>query len=182
MIAIRRGVVFPFGCRYDAIIGRSKTRTRIAAARIRAAARREATAATFIADLSSHASVRRLATEVLARYPMSIRCERRRNSSILFRHAFVLLMALTACSFCARNKALLDGIRDLDEHDRDCASGLLDDRQVGRGAARITSGPDRSIAPPRSVRVRHRRRSSEHRCGLINMLGIYRWLIWKGKA
>jgi hypothetical protein len=115
MIAIRRGVVFPFGCRYDAaaIIGRSKTRTRIAAARIRAAARREATAATFIADLSSHASVRRLATEVLARYPMSIRCERRRNSSILFRHAFVLLMALTACSFCARNKALLDGIRDL---------------------------------------------------------------------
>ncbi len=100
MIAIRRGVVFPFGCRYDAIIGRSKTRTRIAAARISAAARREATAATFIADLSSHASVRRLATEVLARYPMSIRCERRRNSSILFRHAFVLLMALTACSFC----------------------------------------------------------------------------------
>ncbi len=102
MIAIRRGVVFPFGCRYDAIIGRSKTRTRIAAARISAAARREATAATFIADLSSHASVRRLATEVLARYPMSIRCERRRNSSILFRHAFVLLMALTACSFCAQ--------------------------------------------------------------------------------
>jgi short-subunit dehydrogenase len=36
-----------------AIVGRSKTRTRIAAARIRAAGRREATVATFIADLSS---------------------------------------------------------------------------------------------------------------------------------
>jgi NAD(P)-dependent dehydrogenase (short-subunit alcohol dehydrogenase family) len=52
-----------------AIVGRSKTRTRIASARIRAAARREATVATFIADLSSQASVRRLAAEVLARYP-----------------------------------------------------------------------------------------------------------------
>src|SRR6266540_996929 len=52
-----------------AIVGRSKTRTRIAAARIRAAARGEATVATFIADLSSQASVRRLAAEVLARYP-----------------------------------------------------------------------------------------------------------------
>jgi NAD(P)-dependent dehydrogenase (short-subunit alcohol dehydrogenase family) len=51
-----------------AIVGRSKTRTRIASARIRAAAR-GATVATFIADLSSQASVRRLAAEVLARYP-----------------------------------------------------------------------------------------------------------------
>jgi len=45
-----------------AIVGRSKTRTRIASARIRAAAGRGATVATFIADLSSQASV-------LARYP-----------------------------------------------------------------------------------------------------------------
>src|SRR2546430_601861 len=52
-----------------AIVGRSKTRMRIAAARIRAVARREATVATFIADLSSQVSVRRLAAEVLARYP-----------------------------------------------------------------------------------------------------------------
>jgi NAD(P)-dependent dehydrogenase (short-subunit alcohol dehydrogenase family) len=52
-----------------AIVGRSKTRTRIALARIRAAASREATVTTFIADLSSQASVRRLAAEVLARYP-----------------------------------------------------------------------------------------------------------------
>jgi NAD(P)-dependent dehydrogenase (short-subunit alcohol dehydrogenase family) len=52
-----------------AIVGRSKTRTRIASARIRTAAGRGATVATFIADLSSQASVRRLAAEVLARYP-----------------------------------------------------------------------------------------------------------------
>jgi NAD(P)-dependent dehydrogenase (short-subunit alcohol dehydrogenase family) len=52
-----------------AIVGRSRTRTRIAAARIRAAARGEATVATFITDPSSQASVRRLAAEVLARYP-----------------------------------------------------------------------------------------------------------------
>jgi NAD(P)-dependent dehydrogenase (short-subunit alcohol dehydrogenase family) len=53
-----------------AIVGRSKTRTRIASARIRAAAAgRRATVATFIADLSSQASVRGLAAEVLARYP-----------------------------------------------------------------------------------------------------------------
>ena len=51
-----------------AIVGRSKTRTRIASARIRAAAR-GATVATFIADLSSQASVRRLAAEVVSRYP-----------------------------------------------------------------------------------------------------------------
>jgi NAD(P)-dependent dehydrogenase (short-subunit alcohol dehydrogenase family) len=51
-----------------AIVGRSKTKTRIALARIRAAAGRGATVATFIADLSSQASVRRLAAEVLARY------------------------------------------------------------------------------------------------------------------
>jgi hypothetical protein len=52
-----------------AIVGRSKTRTRIASARIRAAAGGGATVATFIADLSSQAAVRRLAAEVLARYP-----------------------------------------------------------------------------------------------------------------
>ncbi len=52
-----------------AIVGRSQTRTRIASARIRAATGREATVATFIADLSSQTSVRRLAAEVLARYP-----------------------------------------------------------------------------------------------------------------
>jgi NAD(P)-dependent dehydrogenase (short-subunit alcohol dehydrogenase family) len=52
-----------------AIVGRSKSRTRLAAARIRAAARRGATVATFVSDLSSKASVRRLAAEVLARYP-----------------------------------------------------------------------------------------------------------------
>ena len=50
-----------------AIVGRSKTRTRIASAHIRAAAGRGATVATFIADLSSQASVPRLAAEVLAR-------------------------------------------------------------------------------------------------------------------
>jgi NAD(P)-dependent dehydrogenase (short-subunit alcohol dehydrogenase family) len=52
-----------------AIVGRSKSRTRVAAARIRAAAKRGATVATFVSDLSSQASVRRLAAEVLARYP-----------------------------------------------------------------------------------------------------------------
>ena len=52
-----------------AIVGRSKTRTRIASARIRAAVGRGTTVATFIADLSSQASVCRLAAEVLARYP-----------------------------------------------------------------------------------------------------------------
>ena len=51
-----------------AIVGRSKTRTRIASARIRATAGKGATVATFIADLSSQASVRRLAAEVLTRY------------------------------------------------------------------------------------------------------------------
>jgi NAD(P)-dependent dehydrogenase (short-subunit alcohol dehydrogenase family) len=51
-----------------AIVGRSKSRTRVAAARIRAAAKRGATVATFVSDLSSQASVRRLAAEVLALY------------------------------------------------------------------------------------------------------------------
>jgi NAD(P)-dependent dehydrogenase (short-subunit alcohol dehydrogenase family) len=52
-----------------AIIGRSKSRTRVAAARINAAAKGGATVATFVSDLSSQACVRRLAAEVLARYP-----------------------------------------------------------------------------------------------------------------
>jgi NAD(P)-dependent dehydrogenase (short-subunit alcohol dehydrogenase family) len=51
-----------------AIVGRSKSRTRVASARIRAAAGRGATVATFVSDLSSQASVRSLATEVLAHY------------------------------------------------------------------------------------------------------------------
>ena len=52
-----------------AIVGRSKAKTRIASARITAAAGRGPTVATFIADLSSQAAVRRLAAEVLDRYP-----------------------------------------------------------------------------------------------------------------
>src|SRR5438034_4207871 len=50
-----------------AIVGRSKSRTRMASARIRAAAGQEATVATFIADPSSQASVRRLAPDMLIR-------------------------------------------------------------------------------------------------------------------
>ena len=46
-----------------AIVGRSKTRTGIASARIKAAAGRRATVATFIADLSSQAAVRRFAAD-----------------------------------------------------------------------------------------------------------------------
>jgi len=52
-----------------AIVGRSKSRTQVASARIRAVAGRGATVDTFVSDLSSQASVRRLAAEVLARYP-----------------------------------------------------------------------------------------------------------------
>jgi NAD(P)-dependent dehydrogenase (short-subunit alcohol dehydrogenase family) len=52
-----------------AIVGRSNSRTRVAAARISAAAKRGATVVTFVSDLSSQACVRRLAAEVLARYP-----------------------------------------------------------------------------------------------------------------
>ncbi len=51
------------------IVGRNETRTRIATARIRAAAAKEATVGTFIADLSSQTAVRKIAAEVLARYP-----------------------------------------------------------------------------------------------------------------
>jgi NAD(P)-dependent dehydrogenase (short-subunit alcohol dehydrogenase family) len=42
------------------IVGRNETRTRIAAARVEAARRRGATVDTFIADLSSPASVRKV--------------------------------------------------------------------------------------------------------------------------
>src|SRR5438046_10154507 len=52
-----------------AIVGRNETRTKIAAARIRAAARKGATVGTLIADLASQSAVRNLAAEVLARYP-----------------------------------------------------------------------------------------------------------------
>jgi len=52
-----------------AIVGRSETGTRIATARIKAARKRGATVDVFMADLASHAAVRKLAGEVLARYP-----------------------------------------------------------------------------------------------------------------
>ena len=52
-----------------AIVGRSETGTRIATARIKAARKRGATVDAFIADLASQAAVRKLAGEVLARYP-----------------------------------------------------------------------------------------------------------------
>ena len=51
-----------------AIVGRSDARTKLAAARIRAAAAPGAMVGTFVADLSSQAAVRKLAAEVLARY------------------------------------------------------------------------------------------------------------------
>src|SRR5262245_6603566 len=52
-----------------AIVGRSRSRTRVAAARISTAAKGGATVATFVSDLSSQACVRRLAADVQARYP-----------------------------------------------------------------------------------------------------------------
>jgi NAD(P)-dependent dehydrogenase (short-subunit alcohol dehydrogenase family) len=52
-----------------AIVGRNETRTKIAAARIRAAAAKGATVGTLIADLASQGAVRNLAAEVLDRYP-----------------------------------------------------------------------------------------------------------------
>ena len=52
-----------------AIVGRSETATRIATARIKAARKRGATVDVFMADLASQAAVRKLAGEVLARYP-----------------------------------------------------------------------------------------------------------------
>jgi retinol dehydrogenase 12 len=52
-----------------AIVGRSETRTPMALARIEAAAARGATVVSFVADLSSQTSLRKLAGEVLARYP-----------------------------------------------------------------------------------------------------------------
>src|SRR5262245_4738283 len=51
------------------IVGRSEARTRLAAARIRAAGGAQTTVDTLIADLSSQAAVRRLAADVLARMP-----------------------------------------------------------------------------------------------------------------
>jgi NAD(P)-dependent dehydrogenase (short-subunit alcohol dehydrogenase family) len=51
------------------IVGRNDTRVRIAAAQIRAAAKKEATVEALIADLSSQAGVRKLAQEILDRYP-----------------------------------------------------------------------------------------------------------------
>jgi len=52
-----------------ALVGRNETRTKIAAAQVRAAAGKGATVATFIADLSSRTAVRKLASAVLTRYP-----------------------------------------------------------------------------------------------------------------
>jgi NAD(P)-dependent dehydrogenase (short-subunit alcohol dehydrogenase family) len=52
-----------------AIVGRNEARTQAAAARIRAVAAQGVTVGTLIADLSSQAAVRKLAAEVLSRYP-----------------------------------------------------------------------------------------------------------------
>jgi NAD(P)-dependent dehydrogenase (short-subunit alcohol dehydrogenase family) len=52
-----------------AIVGRNEGRTQAAAARIRAVAAAGVAVGTFIADLSSQAAVRKLAAEVLSRYP-----------------------------------------------------------------------------------------------------------------
>jgi NAD(P)-dependent dehydrogenase (short-subunit alcohol dehydrogenase family) len=52
-----------------AIVGRNKTALRIAAARVTAAQRKAAAVDTLLADLSSQAAVRKLAGEVLGRYP-----------------------------------------------------------------------------------------------------------------
>jgi NAD(P)-dependent dehydrogenase (short-subunit alcohol dehydrogenase family) len=51
------------------IVGRSDTRTQAAAARLKAAAGKGATVDTLLADLSSQASVQRLAQEIRNRYP-----------------------------------------------------------------------------------------------------------------
>jgi NAD(P)-dependent dehydrogenase (short-subunit alcohol dehydrogenase family) len=51
-----------------AIVGRNESRTKAAAAQIKARAGRDVRVDTFIADLSSQAAVRKLAAEVLARY------------------------------------------------------------------------------------------------------------------
>ena len=51
------------------LVGRDQTRTKIAAALVRAAAAKGATVDTLVADLSSQASVRGLAADVLSRHP-----------------------------------------------------------------------------------------------------------------
>jgi NAD(P)-dependent dehydrogenase (short-subunit alcohol dehydrogenase family) len=51
------------------IVGRNETRTKIAAARIRATAAKGATVGTLIADLASQGAVRKLAAGVVGRYP-----------------------------------------------------------------------------------------------------------------
>jgi NAD(P)-dependent dehydrogenase (short-subunit alcohol dehydrogenase family) len=51
------------------MIGRNENRSRIAAAAVKAVARKGATVSTHIADLTSQAAVRRLAAEILDRYP-----------------------------------------------------------------------------------------------------------------
>jgi NAD(P)-dependent dehydrogenase (short-subunit alcohol dehydrogenase family) len=62
------GALAAKGCKV-AIVGRSETRARMAAARIRAAARDGGSVDTLLADLSSQAAVRKLAAEVIARHP-----------------------------------------------------------------------------------------------------------------
>ena len=52
-----------------AIVGRNPSRTKIAIAEIKAAAREAVSVTPFLADLSSQAAVRQLAAEVLARHP-----------------------------------------------------------------------------------------------------------------
>jgi NAD(P)-dependent dehydrogenase (short-subunit alcohol dehydrogenase family) len=51
------------------IVGRNETRARIAAARVKAAAGNEAVVGTLAADLSTQAGVRKLAADILERYP-----------------------------------------------------------------------------------------------------------------
>jgi NAD(P)-dependent dehydrogenase (short-subunit alcohol dehydrogenase family) len=52
-----------------AIVGRTETRAKIAAAQVRLKAGNGATVDTLVADLSSQRAVRKLANEILARYP-----------------------------------------------------------------------------------------------------------------
>jgi NAD(P)-dependent dehydrogenase (short-subunit alcohol dehydrogenase family) len=52
-----------------ALVGRHEARTRIAAAQVRAAAGQGTVVGALVADLSSQAAVRKLAAQVLTRYP-----------------------------------------------------------------------------------------------------------------
>jgi len=66
------------------IVGRNETRTKIAAARIRAAAGKGATVGTLIADLASQDAVRNLAAEVRRSRPRwRDRAARRANTPLV---------------------------------------------------------------------------------------------------